>query len=274
MASTRRKTLEEFIADAKKVHGDDYDYSMVNNYVNNRTAVSIRCNNCGLVFPQTPHAHLAGQGCPDCGIKRNALLRTGKPNILNRKKVFGIGINDYELPVVKNGKTLESYTRWHNVLQRCFGDKWKEKKPTYKDCTICEEWLHFSNFKKWYDENGKEGYHVDKDILVKGNKVYSPETCCCVPPRINAILINRTNDRGNYPIGVCKKGEHFTGSVSVGNGKLIYTGWYDTPQEAFLAYKAMKEKLIKEVAQEYYNKGEITERVYDALMRYEVEITD
>jgi hypothetical protein len=95
-----------------------------------------------------------------------------------------------------------------------------------------------------------------------------------VPPRINAILINRTNDRGNYPIGVCKKGEHFTGSVCVGNGKLIYIGWYDTPQEAFLAYKAMKEKLIKEVAQEYYNKGEITERVYDALMKYEVEITD
>jgi hypothetical protein len=104
--------------------------------------------------------------------------------------------------------------------------------------------------------------------------VYSPKTCCCVPPRINTILINRTNDRGNYPIGVCKKGEHFTGSVCVGNGKLIYTGWYDTPQEAFLAYKAMKEKLIKEVAQEYYNKGEITERVYDALMKYEVEITD
>lgn len=274
MRSTKRKTLQEAIIGFKAKHGNDYDYSLIDKYVNNKTPVQIKCNTCGLVFPQTPHAHLAGQGCPRCGIRKNSQKRTGKSNFGNKKKVLGVGVNDYPFPVNSSGKTMTAYNKWNNILQRCFSGSWKENKPTYKDCTICEEWKTFSNFLKWFDENYKEGYVIDKDILIKGNKLYSPDTCCCVPPRINGILINRTNDRGKYPVGVSFHKGKYTGSVSTGTGSSIYIGIYDNPQDAFNAYKNIKENYIKEVAQEYYNEGKITKRVYDALMRYEVEITD
>ena len=270
----KRKTLEEFISDAKKVHGDKYDYSLVKEYMNNKTNVVIRCNSCGNIFHQTPHAHLSGQGCPKCGIKKNVINRTGNAVLSKRRKIFGVGVNDYEYSTRINGKRLTSYTKWYNMLARCYSKEWKKNKPTYDGCTVCDEWLYYSNFKRWYDKNGRDGYDVDKDILVKGNKIYSPNTCCCVPTRINSLLINRKNDRGKYPIGVSCKNNHFTGSVSIGNGKSIYIGWYKSKEEAFKAYKSIKESYIKRTAQDFFNDGLIDENVYNALMNYKIEITD
>lgn len=114
---------------------------------------------------------------------------------------------------------------------------------------------------------------MDKDLLFRGNKVYSPVTCCFVPPEINKIILKRQRRRGEYPIGVHKQRNSFLALLHR-YGKQEYIGTYSTPEEAFSAYKQEKEAYIKEVAKKYYSEGKITKRVYDALMKYEVEITD
>ena len=116
-----------------------------------------------------------------------------------------------------------------------------------------------------------------KDILVKGNKEYAPDKCIFVPERINILFIKRDNDRGEYPIGVTyhrDRGKYEARcSIKTKNGnKQKYLGSYNTPEEAFLAYKEFKEAYIKQVADEY--KERIPNRLYEALYKYEVEITD
>ena len=150
--------------------------------------------------------------------------------------------------------------------------------PTYQGCYVCSEWLVFSNFEKWFKENYKDGYELDKDLLSgKENKVYSPETCCFLPPRINKLLLTNKGRRRNI-IGSCKKGDKWESFFSAlnkdGKKTRVHIGYFDSPQESFAAYKQEKEAYIKQLAQEYYDNNEITERVYKALMNYEVEITD
>lgn len=270
MISTRKKTLEEFIADARKVHGNKYDYSRVV-YIDSRTPVQIVCLKHG-VFQKSPSNHLKGQGCKKCSHEKLSKERVGKPIKKARTLVKGVGIFDSDLATT-NEKVLMANRVWRSMLSRCYSKKYQEKEPSYIDCSVCEEWLLFSNFKKWFDENYVDGYALDKDILIKGNKVYSPDTCCFVPFEINALLIKSNRKRGLYPIGVCKCENRFRAYLSVSCSRL-FLGSFVTIEEAFTAYKQAKEAYIKEVAQRNYDKGEITERVYDALMRYEVEITD
>lgn len=133
------------------------------------------------------------------------------------------------------------------------------------------------NFGKWYDENiyyvENEKMQLDKDVLVKGNKIYSPETCIFVPQRINLLFVKSNLTRGEYPIGTIynKVNNKFISYLNK-NNKQIYLGSYDTSKEAFYKYKQEKEKHIKEIANEY--KSKIPQRLYDALYNYQVEITD
>lgn len=159
------------------------------------------------------------------------------------------------------------------MLRRCYSAKKHKKWPSYEGCSVCTEWHYFSNFKKWFDENYVDGYALDKDIIAKGNRIYSPETCCFVPARINNIILNRKIDRGEYPIGVTKKWSKYYAHVSIGS-KSIRIGAFASVKEAFDAYKDEKERYIRQVATEYFGRGEITKRVYDAMMRYQIEITD
>lgn len=271
----KKLTKEEFIRRAREVHGDRYDYSKVV-YTNSYTPVVIICRECGLEFKQRPTNHLYNQGCPKCAEIKRAQSAVGvkrKPRMM-----FGIGLCDI-LTVDENGKTLKSYTTWYNILKRCYSESYHKAQPTYIGCKICDEWKVFSVFKKWYDENVKDGYEVDKDLVAKNAKYYSQETCSFVPCLINHIISRCSqNDkaRGKYPLGVTKDNACFSKYVAqiteYGKWKLI--GRYDTPTEAALAYKEEKERYIKEVADEYYSKGLITKRVYDALYRWEIEITD
>jgi hypothetical protein len=196
------------------------------------------------------------------------------------KSVFGIGFigeGDYK-PVVNGDPTIQ-YITWNAMLMRCYSKKFHEKQPTYKDCTIAEEWLNFQTFAKWYDENYYEvdGHrmHLDKDILVKGNKVYSPETCVFVPQFINTLFLKRQYHRGNLPIGVkvCTRNpKKFESQARNNTGKRNYLGVYDTPEEAFNAYKSYKEELIRQIAEEY--KDCTPHTLYNALLNYKVEIND
>jgi hypothetical protein len=143
---------------------------------------------------------------------------------------------------------------------------------------VSEEWLNFQNFAKWYDKNyyeiNGEKMEIDKDILVKRNKIYSPETCVFVPKRINLLFVKKDATRGDLPIGVCffKRDKKYQVNCKDENGKDIYLSRYNNIEEAFEVYKEFKESVIKKVANEY--KGKIPANLYNALINYKVEITD
>ncbi len=200
-------------------------------------------------------------------------------NSINNKKKIGIvckyGVNDVAKRTHVNGVSVRSYDTWTSMLKRCYSKKVHNGQPSYIGCSVCDEWLYFSNFLKWYDENYIEGNYLDKDILKKGNKIYSPETCCFVPNEINVLFTKRYAKRGKYPIGISyyKNINKFRASISV-NSKQMTIGYFDDPYDAFNAYKVSKEAQIKKIAEAYYKKGRIRLNVYNAMINYKVEITD
>ena len=199
-------------------------------------------------------------------------------------RVYGKGyLGEGKYKTTKNGKHTQCYKTWQHMLERCYDDKYKEKHPTYVDCEACNEWHNFQNFAKWYYENyyeiKNEKMCLDKDILNKKNKIYSPETCIFVPQTINKLFVKSDKSRGEYPIGVCyhKRDKVYEANCHLinpktGKSKNEYLGRYDTELEAFEVYKYYKEKNIKQVA-DYYKKL-IPQKLYNALYSYEVEITD
>lgn len=192
------------------------------------------------------------------------------------KTVCGVGyIGEGDYLTKRNHKPTVQYTDWSHIIIRCYKEKERDLHPAYENCKVCDEWLNFQTFAKWYDQNfydvGHGRMHIDKDILHKGNKVYSPENCIFVPQEINLLFVNRRNYRGEYPIGVSKQGSKFN-AICGYNNTVKQLGTYDTPEEAFLAFKTFKEKHIKDVADKYKNK--IPKKLYDALYAYQFKITD
>ena len=171
--------------------------------------------------------------------------------------------------------TSESYLRWHDMMHRCYNDKFHERQSQYKECSVCEEWLNYSNFKVWYDKNkyGEIQLDLDKDILFKENKIYDPAHVVFVPHEINTLFIARDKCRGDLPIGV-----HFDNSKNKYRaevsfmGKNIKLGTLNNPEEAFKRYKVYKEDLIQDMAEQY--KGQIPDKAYQAMLNWKVEITD
>lgn len=194
----------------------------------------------------------------------------------NKRLIYGVGVNDWDGDVTLNGKSIREYELWSAMLKRCFSKDYKEQRPTYNGVTCCQEWLSMRSFikdvsqMKGYDA---EGWQLDKDILVKGNKLYSEETCCFVPLEINSLLVNGRNLRGEWPIGVSfhKRDRRFRAQVATGKERK-HLGYFNTAEEAFKAYKVAKEAHIKAVAEKW--KDQLDERVYQVLINYTVEITD
>lgn len=170
-----------------------------------------------------------------------------------------------------NLKNTKCYDVFADMFKRAYNEKFKIKRPTYKDVTICKEWHNFQVFAKWFDENYKEGFELDKDILIKGNKVYSPETCEFVPHEINTGFVSTSSKRGELPIGVQKHGKRYKASISL-DGIKTHIGCYTTPEDAFKAYKTTKEMDLKRLA--YKWKVDISDRLYQTMINYEVLITD
>lgn len=180
--------------------------------------------------------------------------------------------------VGKYGKRdSRAFSLWTSMLKRTYDSSFQKRRPTYKDVTVCEEWHNFQNFAEWcYSQkffNAKDSkcnyYQLDKDLMIKGSKVYSPETCCFIPPLFNGLIRPKPNSTNDYPIGVRSHRE--TGKF-VARVKLFdnykYLGLFDTPEEAFLAYKDSKEAYIKEMTNKW--KDQIDVRVYEALMNWEI----
>ena len=150
------------------------------------------------------------------------------------------------------------------MLMRCYSESYQKKNQTYVGCTVCNEWLVFSKFRAWMVGQDWEGKELDKDILVKGNKLYSPQTCVFVSPNVNRLLVDSGGKRGAYPIGVSfhKSEQAIRATCLDGARKQVHLGYFKTPEEAHEAWRKYKHALACRIADE-----QTDERVAEALRK-------
>jgi hypothetical protein len=195
--------------------------------------------------------------------------------------VQGIGIKGMKYPTWKYGNHLEEYVLWTNLLKR-LTERGFVKNPSYRGATCSENFKSYEFFYEWCqeqvgflnrDEKGKL-WQLDKDILAKGCKHYSEDTCVFVPRRVNNLLTKSNGTRGSNFIGVTwhKGASAYIAQCGHNSKSNKHLGCYHTPEEAFQAYKTFKEALIKEVANEY--RTQLDPRAYQTLLNYQVEVTD
>lgn len=202
-------------------------------------------------------------------------IRKGNVKDKLTASVYGVGVLG-EYPTKINGVHVREYTIWKGILQRCYDTKFQDKYKTYRGVMISDNFKNYQYFKEWCNMQvgfDQDDWQLDKDILVRGNKLYSEDTCCFVPREINTLFTKRDSKRGDYPIGVCydKQTNKFKAGITI-QGKSSGLGYFKTPEEAFYAYKEAKEVLIKSLANKW--KDNLDEKVYEALMNYQVSITD
>ena len=204
-------------------------------------------------------------------------IRNGNVKDRYSPSVYGVGILGTKYPTKVNGGNTKEYVLWKHMLQRCYSDVYKKKKPTYESCEVSDNFKYYECFYDWCHKQigfSNEGWQLDKDLLIKGNKIYSENTCIFIPQEINSLLIKSEATRGEYLIGVswCNTKKVFVAQVSKNKGKSEHLGFFNAELEAFKAYKEAKESFVKEQANKW--KGKIDERAYQALINYTVEITD
>lgn len=171
------------------------------------------------------------------------------------KKVHGVGANDCGYPVsifgTVSGKSRRLwmcpyYSTWCSMLNRCYNTKTQARYPTYIGCTVAPEWLSFSAFRAWMLTQDWEGKHLDKDLLVIGNKLYSPEMCVFVPGKLNTFLNDCGSARGDWPVGVDlhkSSGKFRANCCNPLTGKREYLGLFGCPDSAREAWRARKHEL-------------------------------
>jgi hypothetical protein len=141
------------------------------------------------------------------------------------------------------------------MLRRCYGKIELKRNPTYNGCTVCEEWLTFSNFKAWMETQDWEGKHLDKDILCEGNKVYCPEYCVFVTKLTNTFILDSKKVRGEYMLGVFfhKRDKVYVAQCNntfgITKNQNRYLGYFETELEAHLAWKAKKHEYACRLAE-------------------------
>lgn len=224
-------------------------------------------NNCKVLFKDTGTISVQKRGNTKRGTIKDLYKRTCHG-------VGYLGDGDYRRCATKSGMY------WQFMMNRCYDNKYKLAHPTYKDCSVCEEWHNFQNFAKWcivQEGYGSSGFNLDKDLLVKGNKVYGPDYCSLIPHQINKAITKQTMFKAGLPIGVSTRsdlgGKYMARHCRLSTGrKESYLGLFNSPEEAFSAYKRSKELYIKELADLW--KEKISQQAYEALYKYEVNITD
>lgn len=194
------------------------------------------------------------------------------------KLVFGVGFNGKTKPAKIDGKIVKEYKLWHDMLRRCFSEKYQTLYPTYKGCNVSDNFLNYSYFHDWcqeqvgFDNIDDKGcsWCLDKDLLFVGNKTYSETACVFVPQEINKFFNDSGAIRGDHLIGVSfhKRVGKFVANCAV-NGKKQHLGYFDTPEEAFTVYKPFKEALCKQLALKW--KDETDVRLFNAMMNWRVQ---
>lgn len=188
------------------------------------------------------------------------------------KSFYGIGFNSKgKHKVSVKGVHTPAYKTWRNMIERCYCLKYQARQPTYIGCSVDDEWRDFQDFAEWFEahEYSNHGYQLDKDILIPGNKIYSPDRCVFVPSQLNNLLLDSGAVRGQYPQGVrfYKNTNRFRASISI-NTKRKHLGYFDTELEAYQAYKKAKEANVKRMALEWQDR--IADNVFDALMNWQL----
>lgn len=205
--------------------------------------------------------------------------RNGSVSNPCHKSVYGVGC--YGEPTDDWSTCKPIYTTWAGMIERVHDVQALDKRPTYRQCSIIDQWYNFANFYEWakYQIGSKTPrWQLDKDIICKGNKLYAPKFCAYVPSQLNALFTKREADRGEYPIGVMRyktrqgKWSLHAMVCDPDLGKAITGSGGGTVEECFNWYKSKKEEIIQRQAEKY--KSQIDPRVYEALYKYEVEITD
>ena len=190
--------------------------------------------------------------------------------------VKGVGIVSNRHPITINKVMVKEYDLWKSMLLRCYSKKHQSKHNAYIGCEVSENFKSYDYFYEWCQNQVgfKEGFHLDKDLLIKGNKIYSEVNCVFLPREINNVLTSRSSLRGKHPLGVCfhKCSGKFVAQINLNGAKRKHLGTFNTEIEAFKAYKEAKESYVKELANKW--KGQIDNRAYNALMNYQVEIAD
>lgn len=191
------------------------------------------------------------------------------------KLVRGIGINDlpghtyYRDPATGKLRIQPAYASWNAMLQRAYDEKLHARNPSYIDCTVHPDWLRFSVFKAWFDQNYVPGWCLDKDLIHPGNKVYGPEHCRYVPPYINLIVTDSRATRGQWPLGVTKQARGVSFQASCwADGEQIRLGSFDCPMSAHNAWQEKKANAIDTTLLRYMKEQVVHIEVVRALMHY------
>lgn len=236
--------------------GNDGVDAVVTNYINSLNVVIKHFDDYGSISVVTA-----------------ANLRNGKFKSLYSPTVQNIGyIGVGEYSPYQDGERSKAYALWVGMIKRCYAASNHIRNPSYKGCTVHEDWHNFQNFAEWLDNHEcyDVNHQLDKDIISKGNKVYSSENCTLVPQEINKLLITRAAKRGEYLIGVSlvKSTGKFVAQMSA-NGSVERIGLFSTEIDAHRAYVIAKEAYVKVRAMEY--KDRIEPRVFEALMNWSYE---
>ena len=169
--------------------------------------------------------------------------------------VCGAGINDADYVVEQKylvdgkRKTLwrcTIYRAWTKMLERCYNRAYQAKYPTYVGCSVAHEWLNFSAFRAWMVNQDHDGKHLDKDILLPGNKVYGPDTCVFVSAKLNTFMGDCGTSRGEWPIGVHfngNKGKFVARCSNPFNENSDFLGYFTCPNTAHEAWREHKHEL-------------------------------
>lgn len=175
--------------------------------------------------------------------------------------IYGVGIND----LAKEAGS-PAYVRWRSILKRCYGPDRPEYAAYGRD-SVCEEWLTFSKFKKWLASQPWNDMQIDKDILVKGNTIYSPDTCCLIDSKLNMLLMLPFKGRGPYPIGVQlgRWGKYEARCTSFHGGRK-HIGSFSSPLSAHLAWQKYKASQIEGAVTYYAEKDYFRSDVAQSLI--------
>jgi hypothetical protein len=181
---------------------------------------------------------------------------------------FGVNDADYKVKSIVLGKKVNCpfYLSWSSMLRRCYSAEFHKRNPTYKVCTVCDEWLLFSNFKKWMENQDWEGKYLDKDILTQGNKTYSPINCLFVSMQVNSLFNEYKKGRGKHKRGVTlnKRLNKYIAQCTYKGGR-FHLGCFNNETDAFKVYKLFKYMVIAMLAEKQ------TEPLKSSMLNYKIQ---
>lgn len=191
------------------------------------------------------------------------------------KLVFGLGVYTRGSHTSRDisGNRTKVYSLWASMLSRCQPDGAVQKRTNvYTGCEVHPEFIRFQDFAEWcHNQNGFhfDGWELDKDILIPGNRIYGPDTCCFVPKHLNQLFTHKQANQGMYPTGVSydKSRALFQAKIKI-DGVTKSLGRFETPERAESAYKTAKYSEIHRLANVW--RQDLDPRIYTAILNYRI----